>query len=114
MLSTAPSRATPANSPRARDHDQISALSWPSVAMPVVRPIGPAATEATAPRVKLPLTIESSHNLEVQTKTTSEDRTPAWKQMLPPLSSTISEIDQVPSCVITDIRHYPPIHHTPS
>src|SRR3546814_8444212 len=57
--STAPSSATPTNSPRARDQDQISALSWPSVASAALRPTGPAATPASAPRVTLPLTIDS-------------------------------------------------------
>src|SRR5690606_23335006 len=107
MLSTAPSRATPANSPRARDHDQISALIWPSVAMPVVRPIGPAATEASAPRVILPLTLASSPRWVVKAKTTPDDWTPAWKPMLPPVSLTKAGFDQVPSGVFTDSRPCP-------
>src|SRR5690606_38720610 len=102
MLSTAPSRATPANRPRARDHDQISAFSPPSVASPVVRPTGPAATLASAPRVILPLTIESSPRWLENTSTTSEDCTPAWKPILAPVSFTNDGFDQVPCGVLIE------------
>src|SRR5690606_33534024 len=97
MVSAAPSSATPANRPRARDHDQISAFSWPSVAALALRPTGPAATPASAPRVILPLTIDSRLRSLRNTSTTSDDCTPAWKPMLPPVSLTKLGLDQVPS-----------------
>lgn len=105
--STAPSRAMPANRPRARDHDQISALSWPSVAAAAVRPTGPAATLASPPRVSLPLTIESRPRAPRNTSTMSEDCTPAWKPTLPPVSLMKLGLDQVPSGFFTDTRPWP-------
>src|SRR5690606_31382461 len=107
MLSTAPSRATPANRPRARDHDQISACSWPSVAVAAWRPSGPAATPTSAPRVSLPLTMLSRLRSLRNTITTSADCTPACRPMLPPVRRRNAGADQVPSGVFTDITPCP-------
>ena len=107
ICSTAPSSDTPANSPRARDHDQISAFSWPSVAAAALRPTGPAATPASAPRVNLPLTTSSRLRSLRNTSTTSADCTPAWKPTLPPVRVTNTGLDQAPSVPFTDIRPWP-------
>src|SRR5438477_632502 len=46
----APSSDTPANRPRLREYEKISALSRTSVSASAWRPTGPAATAASAPR----------------------------------------------------------------
>ena len=43
----------PAKSPFVREYDSISAVILASVPAPAVRPTGPAATDASAPRVTL-------------------------------------------------------------
>lgn len=97
----------PANSPRARDQDQISACSWPSVAVAAWRPSGPAATPTSAPRVSLPLTMLSRLRSLRNTITTSADCTPACRPMLPPVRLMNAGADQVPSGVLTDIMPWP-------
>src|SRR5437868_3711364 len=48
-----PSRETPANSPREREYDSISARMTTSVDPSALRPFGPAAAEASAPSFTL-------------------------------------------------------------
>src|SRR5690606_28325941 len=93
--STPPSSAMPANRPRARDQDQISAFNAPSVATAALRPTGPAATPASAPRVSLPLTMFSRPRGLLKTSTMSADCTPAWKPKLPPVRVMKEGLDQV-------------------
>src|SRR5438094_623970 len=50
---TPPDRLMPANSPFAREYERISAVSCASVPTLPARPIGPAATDASAPRFTL-------------------------------------------------------------
>jgi len=51
-----------------------------------LRPTGPVATEASAPRVNLPPAIPSMPVLVVRTKMMSEDCAPACRPQLPPVS----------------------------
>ena len=85
MVMAEPSSATPANKPLAREYEYTCAVSPISVAAELCRPTGPAATEASAPRVTLPPTMPSMLCFEVKTSTTSVDCTPTWKPKLPPV-----------------------------
>src|SRR5689334_5998246 len=51
--SVAPSSAIPANTPRDREYVRISACILASVLAEALRPTGPAATDASAPKVNL-------------------------------------------------------------
>ena len=56
-----------------------------SVAIPVWRPIGPAATDAFAPRVSRPFSMPSTPLRVLNTRITSVDCTPACQPTLPPV-----------------------------
>ena len=92
--SVAPLREIPANRPRWRDQVRISAVIAASVCACVSRPTGPAATEASPPRVNL---VESSRFMPllfITSMNTSVSAPPIWNPKLPPSTRTAAGADQ--------------------
>src|SRR3954470_15343610 len=91
-----PSSDTPANSPFAREYESISADISASVAAVAVRPLGPAAAEASAPSLVLLLTSDSTPFLFMMRNTKSVDWPPSCKPMFAPSSAHIDGAPQDP------------------
>src|SRR4030095_15128454 len=83
-LITTPLSSSPANSPLLLEKERICALSSRSVAAPACRPIGPAATEASAPSVNLSDSKMFSASLFINSMTKSVDCAPICNPKLPP------------------------------
>src|SRR5207302_7792924 len=82
-----PSSETPANSPLLREYDKISAFITTSVAPSAVRPLGPAAAEASAPSFTLLVSSERAPFGFITSSTKSVACPPNWKPMLIPSSA---------------------------
>ena len=81
--STPPERLIPANSPFAREYARISAVSDTSVLTCPCRPTGPAATDASAPRLTLFFSSFCTPLSFITSITTSISSAPAWNPQLP-------------------------------
>src|SRR5215469_785799 len=91
-----PSKEIPPKTPRARDHERISAFITISVSADVVRPTGPAAAEASAPNLTL-LDITDSAPFSFMTRSTkSVADPPIWSPKLAPSSAYIAGALQGP------------------
>src|SRR5204863_57796 len=73
-----PERSMPANTPFDREYASICAVSCASVAADVVRPIGPAAIDASAPSVTLLPSSLSAPPRFMTTSTRSVDDAATW------------------------------------
>ena len=71
------------------------------VEAPTLRPTGPAATEASPPRLNWPLAIRSTLRWVLNTRMMSVDDTPAWKPTDPPVRVMKAGSDQSPLPVRT-------------
>ena len=80
---TAPNRSIPANRPRARGSESISAVNCASVAAAPLRPTGPAATDASAPSVSLSCKSRSIPCSFMTSRTRSVDSAPICTPKLP-------------------------------
>ena len=79
----------PANAPRERDQDRISARIVASVSADVVRPTGPAAAIASPPTVNLLFSKSRfAPRSFITSITTSVSDPPIWKPTLPPSTLT--------------------------
>src|SRR5436190_3125291 len=92
-----PERSMPAKSPCAREYERISAVSNASVPTWPWRPIGPAATDASAPRFTLFCSIFCAPDSFITSSTTSTCSAPAWNPRLP-----------LASCMKTGALHWSP------
>src|ERR1017187_9670284 len=84
LRSVAPVREMPAKIPLARDHARISAVILASVSALTVLPTGPAATEASAPKVNLSPSSLFMPSRFITSITTSVEEPPIWMPKLPP------------------------------
>src|SRR5262249_31750320 len=82
--SVPPSSASPPNAPFDRDHDKTSACIEASVSAVASRPTGPAATEASAPRVNLLDRIPFIPFSLITSMTISTASPPTWRPNPPP------------------------------
>src|SRR5580704_15322637 len=87
--SVEPSSEMPANKPREREYDKISARSVTSVSAEAVRPTGPAAADASAPSLTLLLSMFSADRGDIMSRTKSVAFPPSCKPALPPSSAII-------------------------
>src|SRR5580704_14712630 len=84
----------PANTPRERDQVRISACSCASVSADDVRPTGPAATDASAPKVNLLASSFFAPGSLFTSMTTSVSEPPIWNPTLPPSTRIAAGADQ--------------------
>src|SRR5579864_3125967 len=85
-----PSREIPANNPRDREYERISARMVTSVEAAALRPFGPAAAATSPPSLTLLVRIESAPRWFITNKTKSVAWPPNCRPKLPP-SSAIME-----------------------
>jgi alpha-amylase/alpha-mannosidase (GH57 family) len=91
---------TPANTPRERDHERISAVRYASVLAAAVRPTGPAATDASPPSVNWLESSRSSPRGFMTSATTSVSDAPIWNPKLPPSARTeAGAVHPTPPCL---------------
>src|ERR1017187_7554264 len=88
LRSVAPVREMPAKIPLARDHARISAVILASVSALTVLPTGPAATEASAPKVNLSPSSLFMPSRFITSITTSVEDPPICRPQLPPSMRT--------------------------
>src|SRR5215471_15048586 len=91
-----PASEIPAKTPRARDQERISAFITTSVSALVVRPTGPAATEASAPSLTLLDITDLAPASFITSRTKSVASPPIWSPKLPPSSANIAGALQGP------------------
>ena len=106
----------PAKTPRARDHDRISARICASVSADALRPRGPAAADASPPIVNW---LDSSLSTPlgfITSMMTSVSVPPTWKPTLPPSTRTPPGADQPPDARRHDRKprlYLPPTMNAP-
>src|ERR1700691_4526706 len=85
-----PAREIPANSPRAREYERISARRVTSVSAEAFRPTGPAAAEASPPSLTLLVRMPSADRELISSNTKSVACPPNCKPKLPPSSAIMA------------------------
>src|SRR6476646_8026909 len=107
----------PATNPCDRDHDRMSACNWASVCAVAVRPMGPAATDPSAPSVNLLSSSLSAPRSVMTSMIKSVDDPPIWKPTLPPSIRTVPGADQPAPLLLRQDRYpfpyFPPTTNAP-